>query len=57
VTPPLGAACFIVSGIADVSMVKLVGPMAPFIAIMFVTMLLLAYVPGFAEWLPGVSGR
>lgn len=57
VTPPLGTACFIISGIADVRMTKLVRPMAPFIAIMFVTMLLLAYVPGFAEWLPSMYGR
>lgn len=57
VTPPLGTACFIVSGIADVSMVKLVRPMAPFIAIMFVTMVLLAYVPGFAEWIPSMYGE
>ncbi|WP_261986445.1 TRAP transporter large permease [Actinomadura sp. HBU206391] len=57
VTPPLGTACFIVSGIADVSMVKLIRPMAPFIAIMFITMILLAYVPGFAEWIPSMYGE
>ncbi|TDD83081.1 TRAP transporter large permease [Actinomadura darangshiensis] len=57
VTPPLGTACFIVSGIANVSMARLVKPMAPFIVIMFVTMILLAYVPGFAEWLPGLYGE
>lgn len=57
VTPPLGTACFIVSGIGDVGMGRLIRPMAPFLAIMFVTMVLLAYVPAFAEWIPGLYGQ
>ena len=52
VTPPIGTACFIVTGVADIKMVNLVRPMMPFMAIMFITILLLAFVPAFSEWLP-----
>ena len=57
VTPPLGSACFIVTGIAQIRIVDMFRPMLPFMAVMFATILLLAYVPAFSEWLPGlVSG-
>jgi TRAP-type C4-dicarboxylate transport system permease large subunit len=56
VTPPIGTACFIVTGIARIKMVRLVRPMLPFMAIMFSTILLLAYVPAFSEWLPSRFG-
>ncbi|SAL00629.1 TRAP dicarboxylate transporter, DctM subunit [Caballeronia fortuita] len=52
VTPPIGTACFIVTGVANIRMVNLVRPMLPFMAVMFVTILLLAFVPAFSEWLP-----
>jgi TRAP-type C4-dicarboxylate transport system permease large subunit len=39
-----------------VSVGGLVRPMVPFLAIMFVTMVLLAYVPGLAERIPGAYG-
>jgi tripartite ATP-independent transporter DctM subunit len=52
VTPPIGTACFIVTGVANIKMVNLVRPMLPFMAVMFVTILLLAFVPAFSEWLP-----
>jgi tripartite ATP-independent transporter DctM subunit len=54
VTPPLGTVCFIVTGIGRIEMVKLFRPMVPFIAVMAVTILLLAYVPAFSEWLPSL---
>lgn len=57
VTPPLGSACFIVTGIADVSMARLMKPMLPFIVVMLVTMLLLAYVPALTEVIPGLVGH
>jgi tripartite ATP-independent transporter DctM subunit len=57
VTPPLGSACFIVSGIAEIRIVEMLRPMLPFMAVMFATIMLLAYVPAFSEWLPSlVSG-
>jgi len=56
VTPPIGTACFIVTGVAEIKMVRLLRPMVPFMAIMFSTILLLAYVPAFSEWLPSKFG-
>jgi tripartite ATP-independent transporter DctM subunit len=52
VTPPLGSACFIVTGIARIRIVDMMRPMLPFMAVMFATIVLLAYVPAFSEWLP-----
>jgi tripartite ATP-independent transporter DctM subunit len=54
VTPPLGSASFIVSGLARIPIVELIRPMLPFMAVMFATILLLAYVPAFSEWLPSL---
>ena len=56
VTPPLGSACFVVTSLARVEMRTLFRPMWPFIAIMFGTILLLAYVPWFSLALPGLWG-
>jgi tripartite ATP-independent transporter DctM subunit len=52
VTPPLGSACFIVCGIARIRIVEMLRPMLPFMAVMFATIILLAYVPAFSEWIP-----
>jgi tripartite ATP-independent transporter DctM subunit len=54
VTPPLGSACFIVTGLAGIRIVDMIKPMLPFMAVMFATILLLAYVPAFSEWIPGL---
>jgi TRAP-type C4-dicarboxylate transport system permease large subunit len=56
VTPPIGTACFVVSAIAKVEMRSLFSPMMPFIIIMFVTILLLAYVPWLSLALPQSLG-
>jgi tripartite ATP-independent transporter DctM subunit len=57
VTPPLGSACFIVTGIARIKIVDMMRPMLPFMAVMFATIVLLAYVPAFSEWLPGLFAQ
>jgi tripartite ATP-independent transporter DctM subunit len=54
VTPPLGSASFIVTGIAKIRIVDLIRPMLPFMAVMFATIILLAYVPAFSEWIPSL---
>ena len=56
VTPPLGTACFVVCAIARCNIRSLVRPMAPFMAIMFATILLLSYVPWFSLGLPRLLG-
>jgi hypothetical protein len=55
VTPPLGSACFIVTGIARIRIVDMMRPMLPFMAVMFATVIPLAYVPASSEWLPACS--
>ncbi|GAA3267384.1 hypothetical protein GCM10020218_005350 [Dactylosporangium vinaceum] len=57
VTPPLGSACFIVCGIARIKIVDMLRPMLPFMAVMFATIILLAYVPAFSEWIPQQFAR
>lgn len=57
VTPPLGSACFIVCGIAKIRIVDMIRPMLPFMAVMFATIILLAYVPAFSEWIPSLFTR
>ncbi|MFI5915927.1 TRAP transporter large permease [Dactylosporangium sp. NPDC051541] len=57
VTPPLGSACFIVCGIARIKIVDMLRPMLPFMAVMFATIILLAYVPAFSEWIPSQFAR
>jgi len=57
VTPPLGPACFIVTGLARINIAEMIRPMLPFMAVMFATILLLAYVPAFSEWIPSLVGR
>jgi TRAP-type C4-dicarboxylate transport system permease large subunit len=54
VTPPLGSTCFIVTGLAKTRIVDMIRPMLPFMAVMFATILLLAYVPAFSEWIPSL---
>ncbi|OLB73481.1 MAG: C4-dicarboxylate ABC transporter permease [Actinobacteria bacterium 13_2_20CM_2_71_6] len=57
VTPPLGPACFIVTGLAQIRIADMIRPMLPFMAVMFATILLLAYVPAFSEWIPSLVNR
>ncbi|WP_327010347.1 TRAP transporter large permease [Dactylosporangium sp. NBC_01737] len=57
VTPPLGSACFIVCGIARIRIAEMLRPMLPFMAVMFATILLLAYVPAFSEWVPELARK
>ena len=57
VTPPLGPACFIVTGLARINIAEMIRPMLPFMVVMFATILLLAYVPAFSEWIPSLVGH
>lgn len=57
VTPPLGTACFVVAGISKTNIGRMIVPMLPFILILFATMLLIAYIPSFSLWLPGLFHR
>nr|WP_330186446.1 hypothetical protein [Dactylosporangium sp. AC04546] len=37
---------------ARIKIVDMLRPMLPFMAVMFATIVLLAYVPAFSEWIP-----
>ena len=45
VTPPVGVNLFLICGIANISMEKLMRPLSIFLAVLFVNLLLITYVP------------
>jgi len=51
-TPPVGTILFVGSGIAEVSVSKVVKPLLPFLAIMIIVLLLVSYIPEIAMLLP-----
>jgi tripartite ATP-independent transporter DctM subunit len=54
VSPPIGTACFVVSGIAKIEITALIRPIVPFMIVMFLTVLLIAYVPWFSLYIPSL---
>jgi len=54
VTPPVGNACFIVSGTTGVDLATTFKGAVPFWAAYILCALILALVPGIATWLPGL---
>jgi len=55
-TPPVGSVLFVGCSVARSSMAELVRPLLPMYAAMFVTLLLVTYVPALSEWLPRAVG-
>ena len=53
-TPPVGAALYVGSGISGVKMERLARRMLPFCGVMFAALLLITYVDAFSLWLPGI---
>ena len=51
-TPPVGSALFIGCSVGDVSIDKVIKPMLPFYAVLFLTLLLVSYVPDISLFLP-----
>lgn len=51
-TPPVGTILFVGSGIAKVSVSKVVKPLLPFLAIMILVLLLVSYIPEISMFLP-----
>ncbi|ADZ69194.1 TRAP transporter large permease [Polymorphum gilvum] len=52
ITPPIGLNLFVTSGITGMSLVQVVRAAAPFVAILFVFLILVTYVPVLSTWLP-----
>jgi len=55
-TPPVGSVLFVGCSIARSSMAELVRPLLPMYGAMFVTLLLITYIPALSEWLPRLFG-
>jgi TRAP-type C4-dicarboxylate transport system permease large subunit len=55
-TPPVGTLLFVGSGVANVSVTKVIGPLIPFLVAMVVVLMIITYIPWISLWLPGVFG-
>ena len=52
ITPPVGLNLFVTSGVAKLPMIKVVKASLPFLAVLFVFLILVTYVPAISTWLP-----
>lgn len=52
ITPPVGLNLFVTSGVAGMSMMRVVKAALPFLAILFVFLILVTYVPWLSTYLP-----
>ncbi|MCB1479896.1 MAG: TRAP transporter large permease [Tepidamorphaceae bacterium] len=52
ITPPIGLNLFVTSGITGMSLVQVVRAAAPFVAVLFVFLILVTYVPALSTMLP-----
>ena len=51
-TPPVGSVLFVACAVGKNKMHEIIRPLMPMYAVMFVVLMLVAYVPGVSEWLP-----
>lgn len=52
ITPPVGLNLFVTSGVAGMSMMAVVRAALPFLAVLFVFLIIITYVPIISTWLP-----
>ncbi|MBE3637019.1 TRAP transporter large permease [Mangrovicoccus algicola] len=52
ITPPVGLNLFVTSGVAGMPMMAVVRAALPFLAVLFVFLILVTYVPALSTWLP-----
>ncbi|MBX2835757.1 MAG: TRAP transporter large permease subunit [Gammaproteobacteria bacterium] len=52
ITPPVGLNLFVTSGVAKMPMIKVVKASLPFLAVLFVFLILVTYIPSISTWLP-----
>lgn len=59
VTPPMGMLLFIVSGIGEISLQKVIKAILPMIIVLLIVLLLVTYIPSISLWIPNqfISGR
>ncbi|GIT92430.1 C4-dicarboxylate ABC transporter permease [Jannaschia pagri] len=52
ITPPVGLNLFVTSGVAGMGMMQVVKAAAPFLAVLFVFLIMVTYIPAISIWLP-----
>jgi len=52
ITPPIGLNLFVTSGITGMSLIQVVKAALPFVAVLFVFLILVTYIPAMSTWLP-----
>ena len=52
ITPPVGLNLFVTSGVAGMSMMAVVKAALPFLAVLFVFLIMVTYIPIISTWLP-----
>ncbi|UWQ20723.1 TRAP transporter large permease [Jannaschia sp. W003] len=52
ITPPVGLNLFVTSGVAGMSMMGVVRAALPFLAVLFVFLIMVTYIPAISTWLP-----
>ena len=52
ITPPIGLNLFVTSGITGMSLIQVVRAALPFVAVLFLFLILVTYVPIMSTWLP-----
>ncbi|MBX2882361.1 MAG: TRAP transporter large permease [Granulosicoccus sp.] len=52
ITPPVGLNLFVTSGVAGMSMMAVVRAALPFLAVLFVFLIMVTYIPALSTWLP-----
>ena len=52
ITPPIGLNLFVTSGITGMSLVRVVKAALPFVAVLFLFLILVTYIPAMSTWLP-----
>ena len=55
-TPPVGSVLFIGVGVAQTTIAKVIRPLMPLYAAMFIALLVVTYVPAISLWLPRLFG-
>lgn len=55
VTPPVGMTLFVASGIAERPVLKVSSKVMPFLIAMFVSVLIIIFIPGLSTWLPSIA--
>lgn len=55
-TPPVGSVLFVGASIGKTSITKLIRPLLPMYAVMFLVLILVTYVPAISEYLPRALG-